>query len=387
MRRPTVLCVVGTRPEAIKMAPVVSRLMRESGRLDVRLLATGQHRGLLDRALADFDLRPDFDLDLMRPGQDLASLTAKALEGLSSYLADSRPDLVLGQGDTTTVFAAALASYYQRIPFGHVEAGLRTGRSFDPFPEEKNRILASHLASLHFAPTPRARQNLLHEGILDEDIHLTGNTVIDALKTMSSRELPLPFEPPTARFVLVTMHRRESFGLPLERACEALRQLVERNTSLSLVFPVHPNPQVRETVRRGLPSHARICVTDPVGYPAFVALMKASTLILTDSGGVQEEAPSLGKVILVLRETTERPEALETGKIRLVGTDPEAIITTAEETLANMGDHAGSGWVDDNPYGDGWASERIARVVLERFGMEPGPAPSGFPSVWRRSAV
>jgi len=380
--RPVVLCVIGTRPEAVKMAPVVLRLLRERARVEVRVLATGQHRGLLDQALADFGIRTNADLDLMRPGQDLAGLTARALEGLSAYLSAERPDLILAQGDTTTVFATALASHYRQIPFGHVEAGLRTGRAFDPFPEEKNRVLATHLADLHFAPTLLARRNLLREGISERDIHLTGNTVIDALKWTAERECPLPLTPATERFVLVTVHRRESFGPPLERVCEALRSLVERNGSISIVWPVHPNPSVREAVARCLKAHERIRLTEPLAYPPFVALMKASALILTDSGGIQEEAPSLGKDVLVLRATTERPEALEAGTIRLVGTDPGTIVAKTEELLAGVGQKPQSRWVTANPYGDGWASERIARVVLARFGFEAGAVPAGFPAAW-----
>ena len=368
------------------MAPLMLRLGEEKARLEVRLLATGQHRSLLDQALADFGLKADGDLALMRPGQDLAGLTARAIDGLHAYLADSPPDLVLAQGDTTTVFATALASYYQRIPFGHVEAGLRTGKAFDPFPEEKNRVLASHLASLHFAPTPQARSNLLREGISEQAVHVTGNTVIDALKLIAKRELRLPPSVDLDRYILVTMHRRESFGAPLERVCDALRSLVDRNPAFGIVWPIHPNPNVRGAVERLLSDHQRMRLIEPLGYSDFVAVMKGSSLILTDSGGIQEEAPSLGKPVLVLRESTERPEAFDAGLLELVGTDPAAIVNRAEAFLNPGQAVEASTWVASNPYGDGWASERISRVILQHFGMDPGRKPEGFPAMWPTTA-
>lgn len=377
--RPLVMCAVGTRPEAVKMAPVIARLGREAGRIDVRVLAVAQHRGLLDQALGDFGITPDHDLDLMRPDQGLADLTARALVAIDGHLGRERPDLVLAQGDTTTVLATALASHYQRIPFGHVEAGLRTGRAYDPFPEEKNRVLASHLAALHFAPTQRARRSLLAEGIADATIHVTGNTVVDALLATAARSTPLPLTPATARFLLVTMHRREGFGAPQAEVCQALVDLVERDPGLSVVYPVHPNPEVRTPSEAHLGGRARIHLIEPVGYLAFVALMKAAALILTDSGGVQEEAPALGKPVLVLRETTERPEAVESGFARLVGTARDRIVLAVEEALAQPNDAA---FRPVNPYGDGWASERIARIILTRFGLDPGLPPQGFRLSW-----
>ena len=330
-----VACVVGTRPEVVKMAPVVLRLRRAEG-LRVRLISTGQHRGLLDQALYDFGLAADRDLGLMRPGQTLAEVTARALTALDDAFAADRPDFVLAQGDTTTVLASALAAYYRKIPFGHVEAGLRTGDPARPFPEEKNRVLAGHLADLHFAPTPRSRLNLLREGISDASIHVTGNTGIDALRLTLDRPTKLPVEPPTDRMILVTAHRRESFGAPLVEVCEALRDLVERDPTLCAVFPVHPNPAVREAVGATLRGLPRIQLIEPVGYLEFVALMRASFLILTDSGGVQEEGPSLGKPVLVLRDETERPEAVEGGSVRLVGPHRDAIIEAVELLSARL---------------------------------------------------
>lgn len=379
--RPVVVCAVGTRPEAVKMAPLIQRLRREGSHLDVRVLATGQHRDLLDQALADFELSADDDLDLMLPGQDLTGLTARALVAIGAYLERVRPRLVLAQGDTTTVLASALACYYHKTPFGHVEAGLRTGRPFDPFPEEKNRVLAGHLADIHFAPTPLARRNLLREGISEARIHVTGNTVIDALKQTAGRDIPLPIKPATSTFLLVTLHRRENFGEPLERTCQALREVVDRDPALSVIFPVHPNPRVRETVFARLGGHDRILLLDPVGYRPFVALMKAAKVILTDSGGVQEEAPSLGKPVLVLRETTERPEAVEAGTVQVVGTVREAIASAVQTALATTA-RGRPGSARANPYGDGWASERISRILLARFGVDPGPLPPGCSADW-----
>ncbi len=332
-RERVVVCVVGTRPEAVKMGPIVIRL-REAAGLSVRLVSTGQHRELLNQALSDFGLEADLDLGLMRPGQSLAEVTARALTALDAAFASERPDFVLAQGDTTTVLASALAAYYRQVPFGHVEAGLRTGNPYRPFPEEKNRVVAGHLAEVHFAPTPQARLNLLREGIAGASIHVTGNPGIDALRLAAGRPVACPVELETDRMILVTAHRRESFGEPLAEVCQALRDLVDRDPRLSVVFPVHPNPAVREAVEAHLRGRPRIRLIDPVGYPGFVALMKASFLILTDSGGVQEEGPSLGKPVLVLRDETERPEAVAAGTVRLVGPHRGAIVE-AVESLAS----------------------------------------------------
>ena len=376
-----ILCVVGTRPEVIKMAPVIQRLRDGKEGFAVQILATGQHRSLLDLALADFKLNADQDLALMVPNQDLAGLTARALTGLSGVVADMRPSLVLAQGDTTTVLCTALACYYNRIPFGHVEAGLRTGQPFSPFPEEKNRVLAGHLAELHFAPTMGARDNLLREGIDPNAVHVTGNTVIDALLATARKAHPSPVRLKTDRYVLVTAHRRENFGAPLEEICDALLELVSRHSDMSIVYPVHPNPNVRQVVYERLGDHERINLIAPVGYREFVTLMKGAHLILTDSGGVQEEAPSLGVPVLVLRDETERPEAVAAGTVRLVGPHRDAIQSTVTELWENQQAHEHFAQTV-NPYGDGWAAERIVRVLAVRFGMDPSPMPNGMSRVW-----
>jgi UDP-N-acetylglucosamine 2-epimerase (non-hydrolysing) len=363
------------------MAPLILRLRAPGSGMAVQVLTTGQHRGLLDRALADFAIVPDLDLDLMRPDQGLVDLTTRALTGVSASLATLRPDLVLAQGDTTTVLATALACYYNRVEFGHVEAGLRTGRAYDPFPEEKNRVLASHLASIHFAPTPASRLNLLREGISGRMIHVTGNTGIDALAQVAARDIPLPVRPATDHFMVVTLHRRENFGAPLKRICVALSEVLARFPGLSLVAPLHPNPRVRAVLEAEFGGHERISLIDPLDYPSFVALMKASAAILTDSGGVQEEAPSLGKPVLVLRETTERPEALAAGMVERVGTRPQAIVAAVAALTESPRTTDLRAW-RRTPYGDGWASERITRIVSARFGIDPGPPPPHFHPRW-----
>ncbi len=383
LARKVVACVIGTRPEAIKMAPVVLRLRQFDG-LRVRLISTGQHRELLDQALADFDLTLDRDLGLMRPGQTLAELPARALTSLDEAFAAESPDLVLAQGDTTTVLAAALASFYRRVPFGHVEAGLRTGQPDRPFPEEKNRVLAGHLASVHFAPTPRSRLNLLREGISNASIHVTGNTAIDALRLTADQPCRLPVRLQTDRMILVTAHRRESFGEPMVEICRAIIDLVDRDPQLSVVFPVHPNPSVRSVVGSLLQGRPRIQLIEPVGYREFVGLMRGSFLILTDSGGVQEEGPALGKPVLVLRDETERPEAVEAGTVQLVGPHRSAIVESVE-SLAREPDRYRQFAQVANPYGDGWAAERIARVILGRFGLEIADDPAGFSPIWPRA--
>lgn len=379
MANRAVMVVVGTRPEAIKLAPLVRRLREVEG-LVIRLVATGQHRGLLAQALGEFGLEPDVDLALMQPGQSLANLTARALTALDETIAAEEPDLVLAQGDTSTVLAAGLASFYRRVPFGHVEAGLRTGDPARPFPEEMNRVLAGHLATVHFAPTERARANLLREGRDPATVHLTGNTGIDALRWVVGSLKPDP-KPGGRRTVLVTAHRRENLGRPLAGICAAIAGLVDRHPDARVVLPVHPNPAVRAVVADRLGRLDRVELVDPVGYRAFVALMRASFLILTDSGGIQEEGPSLGIPVLVLREATERPEAISAGTARLVGTDPTVI---AEAVDRLWGDPAAYRAVATaaNPYGDGFAAERIARVVAARLGLAPPPPPPGFRPTW-----
>lgn len=363
-----VLVVVGTRPEAVKLAPVVHAL-RQQPWAEARVLATAQHREMLDRALAFFGIAPDRDLDVMRPDQTLADLTARLVAALDPVLADERPALVLGQGDTTTVMTTALTCCYRGIPFGHVEAGLRTGDLRDPFPEELNRVLVARLASLHFAPTEGARQNLLREGIAPAAVHVTGNPAIDALLWTADRCGASPFAPPPGQhLVLVTAHRRENFGEPLERICDALLQLAAR-PDVRILFPVHPNPHVRDVVGRRLAGHPAIRLVDPLDPAAMVAAMRASSLILTDSGGVQEEAPSLGKPVLVLRTKTERPEGVAAGAARLVGTTCANIVAAAGRLLDDPAARAAMANVP-NPYGDGRAGARIVAAVAAFLGAD-----------------
>jgi UDP-N-acetylglucosamine 2-epimerase (non-hydrolysing) len=359
------------------MAPVVLRL-RVAALDKVRILATGQHRSLLDLALADFGLTADDDLDLMQPDQSLAELTARAVTALSRTFEERKPDLVLAQGDTTTVFCTALACYYQHVPFGHVEAGLRTGRRYYPFPEEKNRVLAGHLAEVHFAPTMGARRNLVREGIDPATIYVTGNTVIDALLMTANRQVALPVEPRTSRYLLVTAHRRENFGAPLQEICLALLDLVKRYPDLSVVYPVHLNPHVRRVTDEWLVGHDRIHLIEPTGYPEFVALMKNAYALVTDSGGVQEEGPSLGKPVLVLREETERPEAVNAGTVQLVGWRRDAIVKAVSDLWERPGVYEQFARAV-NPYGDGRAADRIAVVLRDRYGFRCGEAESPIP--------
>jgi UDP-N-acetylglucosamine 2-epimerase (non-hydrolysing) len=361
-----ILCVVGTRPEAIKMAPIILALKREP-MLDVRVLATAQHRDLLDQVMKVFGIEPDIDLDIMRPNQALTTLTARLLLDLDDVLLSEKPDAVLAQGDTTTVMTVALACFYHKIPFGHVEAGLRTWDMQNPFPEEMNRVIAGRLAKWHFAPTESSRKNLLREGVLDADIVVSGNTVIDALLSVADRNVELPIKlDPSKRLILVTAHRRENFGEPFERVCRALLTLLERNPDVQVLYPVHPNPNVRDTAHRLLGSHPRAVLCDPLDYLPFVAAMKRAYLILSDSGGVQEEAPALGKPVLVLRHETERPEAVEEGAVKLVGTDFDAIVAETQRLLDDESAyHAMARGV--SPYGDGHAADRIVKVLRNHF--------------------
>lgn len=358
----TILCVVGTRPEAIKMAPVILRLRADST-FNVRVLATAQHRDLLDQILTCFNIKPDIDLDIMRPNQSLASLTSALLDKIDAVLADIRPDLVIGQGDTTTVMATALACFYRRVLFAHVEAGLRTRDLDNPFPEEMNRIVAGRLAALHFAPTETSRDNLLREHIPEDRIWVTGNTVIDALRTVANMQPSLGIDiDDTKRMILVTAHRRENFGAPLERICQAIRQVADANDDVEVLFPVHPNPHVRQTAHKLLSNHPRVRLCLPLDYVPFVAAMQKSYLILSDSGGVQEEAPALGKPVLVLREETERPEAVEAGVVKLVGTET-AVVTSAVQRMLDDADEYARAARGVSPYGDGQAAQRIFDVV------------------------
>ncbi|MBX6377609.1 MAG: UDP-N-acetylglucosamine 2-epimerase (non-hydrolyzing), partial [Clostridia bacterium] len=335
-----VLCVFGTRPEAIKMAPVV-RALREAGGIEPAVLVTAQHREMLDQVLDHFGIHPDYDLNVMRPRQSLSDLTARVLRGTVAVLRRHRPDLVLVHGDTTTTLAAALAAFYEKRLLGHVEAGLRTRQKYAPFPEEMNRHLTGVLADLHFAPTARARSNLLAEGVSDEAIFVTGNTAIDAL--IQTVRAGRPFASPVlsdlarrpGRLLLVEAHRRENWGRPLEQACRALREVVERHRDVYLVYSVHRNPQVSRVVERVLGSHDRVVLLEPVPYPDWCNLLQRAYLVVTDSGGLQEEAPSLGKPVVLLRETTERPEALEAGTVVQVGTDPDHIAAVLDRLLTD----------------------------------------------------
>lgn len=373
-----VMVVIGTRPEAIKLAPIVLELEKHRTHFETEICVTGQHREMLDQMLGVFGLRPDFDLGVMTAGQDLSGVTAACLTGLDRVLRQKRPDLVLVQGDTTTVFAASLASYYQHIPIGHVEAGLRTAKKYEPFPEEINRRLTTHLADFHFAPTELARNNLLQEGVSPENISVTGNTVIDALFITQAR---LAEDPGLAfdhlgttdglRVVLVTAHRRESFGAPFRRICEALRTLAEKRRDVLIVYPVHLNPNVQAPVREILDGVPNIKLLAPLDYISFVACMQRASILLTDSGGIQEEGPSLGKPVLVMREVSERPEAIAAGTAMLTGTDPEQIVRAVSSLLDDplcYGQMTGRA----NPYGDGHAAERIVKFLIGRLaGLPP----------------
>lgn len=361
-----VLCVVGTRPEAIKMAPVIKALHAEKN-IDCSVLTTAQHRGLLDQVLEGFAITADLDLDIMRPNQSLAALTSRLLLELDSVLQAEKPDVVLAQGDTTTVMTAALACFYLRIPFGHVEAGLRTGDLCNPFPEEANRVIAGKLTRWHFAPTQRAVDNLLREGVVASDITLTGNTVIDSLLMTAAQDstLDIPLDA-SKRLVLVTCHRRESFGEPFQNICQALKRLAERNPGIQILYPVHPNPNVKEAAHRLLGQTPNIILCAPLDYAPFIAAMKRSYLIISDSGGVQEEAPALGKPVLVLREETERPEAVDLGVVKLVGAKRDTIVEQAQRLLDDPQAYQGMAR-GVSPYGDGKAAARIVDVLRQYF--------------------
>lgn len=368
-----VLTVFGTRPEAIKMAPLVTRLA-EDQRFEAAVCVTAQHRQMLDQVLELFGIEPEYDLDLMRPGQSLTDVTAGILSAMTPVLEAFGPDVVLVHGDTATTFAATLAAYYQKIPVGHVEAGLRTGNLYSPWPEEANRKLTGALAAYHFAPTAGARANLMNEGVTPESIVVTGNTVIDALLAVVARienapELEariagrLPFLDHERRLVLVTGHRRESFGTGFERICQALREIATAHPDVQIIYPVHLNPNVIEPVNRLLGDIENVQLIEPLDYLPFVYLMKQSHLILTDSGGIQEEAPSLGKPVLVMRETTERPEAVQAGTVRLVGTDIGKITAAAHELLSDSSAYRAMSRAH-NPYGDGKACGRISDFLM-----------------------
>ena len=375
MSRPiSVLAVCGTRPDAIKMAPVV-RALREHPAFAVRLIATGQHREMLDQVLRLFDLTPDLDLNIMTPHQTLTEITLRTLEGLDRVMRAHPVDVVLAQGDTTTTFVAALCAFYHKTPFGHVEAGLRTYDLYHPFPEEMNRRLTAPIARFHFAPTERARQNLIQEYIPPEHIWVTGNTGIDAVLWVAQQPV-MPRNPElqralshTGRVILLTTHRRENWGEPMTAIAHATRELLQRFDDLLLLAPMHRNPIVRQSLVPILGDHPRAVLTEPLDYAPFVHAMRRADVILTDSGGVQEEAPAFGKPILVLRETTERPEGVEAGAAKLVGTDPARIVQETARLLTDPDAYAQMARAV-NPYGDGRAAERIRKILLQELRSE-----------------
>jgi UDP-N-acetylglucosamine 2-epimerase (non-hydrolysing) len=373
------LCVFGTRPEAIKMAPLIKHL-NAYPRIDNHVCVTGQHEKMLDSVLHVFNITPESNLHVMAPDQDLSQLTAKMLVGLRDIMIKHKPHLVLVHGDTTTALTTALSAYYHHVPIGHVEAGLRTGNLMLPWPEEANRKLVGGLATLHFAPTESARANLLREGVSSGSIHVTGNTVIDALHDalkklqseptlMNELRQQFSFLSSMRKMILITGHRRESFGEGFLHICQALKRIACLYPDVDLVYPVHLNPRVQEPVKQILSAIPNVYLIDPVDYLPFVYLMKMSHLILTDSGGIQEEAPSLGKPVLVMREKTERPEALAAGTVRLVGTDADSIVQHVEELLNNSELYQQMSYAQ-NPYGDGKASERIVQAIIEQFNLD-----------------
>ena len=371
-----ILIVFGTRPEAIKMAPLVKEFQKYPEFFETKVCVSAQHRQMLDQVLRLFDITPDFDLDIMKPNQDLYDITANVLLGLKGVLDTFKPDILFVHGDTTTTFTASLAAYYQKIEVAHVEAGLRTHNLYSPWPEEANRQLTSILVKYHFAPTQESQENLLQENINPKNILVTGNTVIDALfltvekitstpqlKQKLIKQLGLPFDIENTRFVLVTGHRRENFGQGFINICEALKEIALQNPSINIVYPVHLNPNVIKPVTQILSNIHNIYLIDPQEYEAFVFLMSQSHIILTDSGGVQEEAPSLGKPVLVMRDTTERPEALKAGTVKLVGTDKEKIIREIQ-LLLDSNIHYNAMSKAHNPYGNGGSCAKIVKFMM-----------------------
>lgn len=369
-----ILVVFGTRPEAIKMAPVVNALRRDAF-FETRICVTAQHRSMLDQVLNIFEIVPDFDLDLMAPGQDLTDITANVLKGMRGVLKQWKPDFVLVHGDTTTTMAASLAAYYEKVQVGHVEAGLRTGNIYSPWPEEMNRKLTGSIAQIHFAPTEKSRSNLLGEGVSENDIIITGNTVIDSLMMVVGRlsadndaraelESRFAFLNRSRKLILVTGHRRENFGAGFENICTSIAEIGGRD-DVEIVFPVHLNPNVQEPVRRILGGMSRVHLIDPQEYLPFVYLMERADIVLTDSGGVQEEAPSLGKPVLVMRDTTERPEAVDAGTVKLVGAEREKIVREVIRLLDDREEYVRMSRAH-NPYGDGKAADRIIEHLRQR---------------------
>ena len=366
-----VLAAIGTRPEAIKMAPLI-KMLDQDKRFDLKLCITAQHRAMLDQVLNIFSIKPDFDLNLMTEGQELPSITTSIINDMTNIFNEFKPDLLLVHGDTTTTFACALSAYYKKIPVGHIEAGLRTRNIYSPWPEEANRQLTSIVTNYHFCPTDSSRQNLIDEGVKEETIFVTGNTVIDALKMALERindselikyfENTFQFLDPSKKTVLVTGHRRENFGHGFLNICEAIKNISTNNKNLQIIYPVHLNPNVQEPVLKILSGIDHVHLLKPLEYLPFVYLMNRCDIILTDSGGIQEEAPSLGKPVLVMRETTERPEGVNAGTVKLVGTDAHKIIIEVEKLLHNETEYQKMSKLN-NPYGDGKACERICNIL------------------------
>lgn len=369
MSKIRVLTVFGTRPEAIKMAPLVKEFEKQPDVFKSVVCVTAQHRQMLDQVLKLFEIKPDFDLNIMKPNQDLWKVTAEVLLLMKDVIEESKPDIVLVHGDTTTSMAAALSAFYARVPVGHVEAGLRTFNKFYPFPEEINRVFADAVSSYHFAPTDTSVENLKKSAISHEHIYKTGNTVIDALlHTVENNKADLSYInlKPELKTILLTSHRRENFGEPIKNICRAVLELVEKNKDIQVVYPVHLNPNIQEPVHELLGNKERIHLIEPMEYAPFCTLMKDSYLIMTDSGGVQEEAPSLGKPVLVLRTTTERPEAVQYGTVKLAGTDTQNIVNEVQTLLDNEEEYKKMS-AAVNPYGDGLASRRIADIIKKEF--------------------
>ncbi len=371
-----VLFIFGTRPEAIKLCPVVRHMRAACAGIEVQVCVTAQHRSMLDQVLACFDVQPDYDLDLMTPGQTLSQITARVLSALDPLLVEHKPDMAVVQGDTTTTMAGAIAAFHRRIPVAHVEAGLRTGDMDHPFPEEMNRLVTGRLTALHFPPTQSARRNLLAEAIPSDRIFVTGNSGIDAVLhiagALEQGRLHAPAWPwldPAKKLIVVTAHRRESFGGGIERICDALAQLASR-PDVQVVYPVHRNPNVLDPVTHKLEGRPNVVLLDPLEYVSFVDLMRRAYILITDSGGIQEEAPSLGKPVLVMRQRTERPEAVEAGTVKLVGTDVRKIVGEAVVLLENEAEYLRRSRIH-NPYGDGHASERIAAAIETWFAHQP----------------
>ena len=369
-----VLFVFGTRPEAIKMAPLISEARAHSDVFESSIVVTGQHREMLDQVLDMFKIKPDYDLMIMEHEQSLSQTLSRCLSGLEEVMARERPDITLVQGDTTTTFASSLAAFYQHVPLGHIEAGLRTHKKYYPFPEEMNRRLTSAVADIHFAPTKESVENLVSEGINRQTIYLTGNTVIDALLTVSKKNFNLkdagiPARDRDKKLILVTVHRRENFGMPLRNICEAVKKVALKHREIAtVILPVHRNPMVSDTVNEILGSAHNVLLIEPLNYEPFIHLMKHSHLILTDSGGVQEEAPTFGRPVLVLREETERPEAVLAGTVKIIGTETENIVSEVEKLLTDKVEYDKMASAV-NPYGDGKASERIIGALLHYFGF------------------